>query len=308
MADPGTTSLADPGTLCLGPGCGASPSANEFALKLCGGCRSRRYCSKECQRQDWKIHKQDCKDFAKCSPITSSLDATSQSMADYVFTRSAANLTLAQDENTLFYIRRIRPWLKVQDEIIGPIWPIDVGLVETIKTVVHLKPDEGQGLFQHMTRFVEHAIGYLDTPAHVAELHVPVIVQPGNTHKLMILKIDMETNPSVVARLKKTSVHETVKLFRVYKNRMRSGIIHGFMNVDHEEQLGTYLTEKDANRHYVEVAESWPLDPPDLEVEVDFSNVGQNRSGIVWSAKGPPVSSFGIIQFERTGRRKLDGM
>jgi hypothetical protein len=31
-------------------------------LKLCGGCRTTRYCSAECQREDWKMgHKEHCK-------------------------------------------------------------------------------------------------------------------------------------------------------------------------------------------------------------------------------------------------------
>jgi hypothetical protein len=33
-------------------------------LKLCGGCHSARYCSAECQREDWKMgHKAICKLF-----------------------------------------------------------------------------------------------------------------------------------------------------------------------------------------------------------------------------------------------------
>lgn len=29
-------------------------------LKLCGACRVAKYCSKECQKSDWKRHKADC--------------------------------------------------------------------------------------------------------------------------------------------------------------------------------------------------------------------------------------------------------
>jgi hypothetical protein len=32
--------------------------------KLCGVCKSSAYCSQECQKKDWKIHKLLCKDFA----------------------------------------------------------------------------------------------------------------------------------------------------------------------------------------------------------------------------------------------------
>lgn len=30
-------------------------------IKACSGCKEVHYCSKECQRDDWKIHKKDCK-------------------------------------------------------------------------------------------------------------------------------------------------------------------------------------------------------------------------------------------------------
>jgi hypothetical protein len=35
-------------------------------LKLCGGCRTTRYCSTECQRKDWKMgHKEVCKSLTR---------------------------------------------------------------------------------------------------------------------------------------------------------------------------------------------------------------------------------------------------
>ena len=30
---------------------------------MCSGCRNMFYCSKDCQRQDWKVHKHECKAF-----------------------------------------------------------------------------------------------------------------------------------------------------------------------------------------------------------------------------------------------------
>ena len=33
-----------------------------FELKKCGNCLSILYCSKECQRNDWKRHKLECKE------------------------------------------------------------------------------------------------------------------------------------------------------------------------------------------------------------------------------------------------------
>jgi hypothetical protein len=31
-------------------------------LQLCGRCKATRYCSRTCQREDWKLHKKTCKE------------------------------------------------------------------------------------------------------------------------------------------------------------------------------------------------------------------------------------------------------
>ena len=42
-------------------GCGIWQSHTEVKLDRCSVCRLVYYCSKECQKQDWKAHKQCCK-------------------------------------------------------------------------------------------------------------------------------------------------------------------------------------------------------------------------------------------------------
>ena len=41
-------------------GCAAAGCASEEASSVCGGCEAVRYCSHECQRTDWKVHKPAC--------------------------------------------------------------------------------------------------------------------------------------------------------------------------------------------------------------------------------------------------------
>jgi len=43
------------------PYCGSEPEPGESLYKRCGGCKSRSCCSTDCQRADWKEHKELCK-------------------------------------------------------------------------------------------------------------------------------------------------------------------------------------------------------------------------------------------------------
>ncbi len=46
-------------TICFLPSC---DNTNFNQLKLCNGCRVISYCSKHCQKLDWKRHRSWCKD------------------------------------------------------------------------------------------------------------------------------------------------------------------------------------------------------------------------------------------------------
>ena len=41
-------------------GCSAAGCASEEASSVCARCHAVRYCSRECQRADWKAHKPVC--------------------------------------------------------------------------------------------------------------------------------------------------------------------------------------------------------------------------------------------------------
>jgi tetratricopeptide (TPR) repeat protein len=45
-------------------GCAAAGCASEEAINVCAQCHAVRYCSRECQRADWKVHKPSCKTSA----------------------------------------------------------------------------------------------------------------------------------------------------------------------------------------------------------------------------------------------------
>ena len=59
--------------------CQATSTKTGTKLNLCSKCRNVAYCSIECQRVDWKVHKSTCKDIAK---ILSKFHETDNSLLD----------------------------------------------------------------------------------------------------------------------------------------------------------------------------------------------------------------------------------
>ena len=45
--------------------CGISAAVLDKKLLLCSGCKLQRYCSAQCQKDDWKMHKKACKEAQK---------------------------------------------------------------------------------------------------------------------------------------------------------------------------------------------------------------------------------------------------
>lgn len=44
------------------------------AINLCSKCHQVYYCSRECQRDDWSIHKHNCKTYVASTPIFTLFD------------------------------------------------------------------------------------------------------------------------------------------------------------------------------------------------------------------------------------------
>ena len=52
--------------------------------RKCGGCRGARYCSVECQRSDWKRHKDDCRFLTQHPDIEANRKKLHTYMCKYV--------------------------------------------------------------------------------------------------------------------------------------------------------------------------------------------------------------------------------
>jgi len=49
--------------------CHVTKNVTDQKMLVCGACRVRRYCSRECQIKDWKEHKIQCKDLPECMNV-----------------------------------------------------------------------------------------------------------------------------------------------------------------------------------------------------------------------------------------------
>ena len=88
-------------------GCAAAGCAKEEASSVCARCQTVRYCSRECQRADWKAHKKTCAAGQFVGRSSSSTANRSSFYATWAWRLSIALFALC----LLYYSFVIRPGL-----------------------------------------------------------------------------------------------------------------------------------------------------------------------------------------------------
>lgn len=76
--------------------CSKNPS-DSSPLKFCAGCKATAYCSRECQRADWKTHKKTCSGASTNNPKPSN-SSSSFPFQTHTIDPSTLQSTLAGDD------------------------------------------------------------------------------------------------------------------------------------------------------------------------------------------------------------------
>jgi hypothetical protein len=82
------------------------------ALQVCGGCRSVKYCTRDCQKNDWQRHKQQCRAIqagASEDAVPQNLTRTTMrmNMRDFMRSRSGDGQGDAQVSRSLLRHPRV---------------------------------------------------------------------------------------------------------------------------------------------------------------------------------------------------------
>ena len=105
--------------------CQRYPDEGESSFPRCGRCKTRSYCSQDCQRCDWKDHKKECQAIADGRPPPERIRTT--------FRMIRANLSSPNSLNSdcIYYLKTSKPHIK-DISISGPFYPVD-SIIEQMK-------------------------------------------------------------------------------------------------------------------------------------------------------------------------------
>lgn len=196
-------------------------------LLLCGRCKSVRYCGPECQKADWKMHKQDCKRFADEAKdvSTSAADFSESSESDELRTAfmginpafaAYASASHGRDPPETY---RSRPPLVPGGPPILPGWGAALSYKKAFMSPVEnavsdANPKALQALLASDSD--PHARDAMTawTPLHYAAMHSTYPSPTGKASKAILacfkLLLEAGVDPNACSKTRNTPLHNTV--------------------------------------------------------------------------------------------------
>ncbi|KAF2017120.1 hypothetical protein BU24DRAFT_490346 [Aaosphaeria arxii CBS 175.79] len=236
--------------------CQKQQSANGDQLLCCGNCRLYWYCSKECQKSAWKLHKPDCKILADKSSFTS---------------------TTGPD--FLHYIKFSKPHAKDID-LIGPFHPIEDAAVSIRERLERENSQDGLKIFD----FLFNTTGMSSVIAQTAAL------AEGNHLRVTFTN---ESNPEVTKALQSRKPGASVDTYNVMTMRPNFAAFnnpksHDHVLVDEQDIYKTFLSKDEANQTAKDLLQEWKKESGE-GAKVDSNTHDEDMlAGAVLPQKGIP--------------------
>ncbi|KAK5257983.1 hypothetical protein LTR20_002661 [Exophiala xenobiotica] len=119
------------------------PGPNDEALKRCGRCRSRHYCSQQCQSNDWPRHKEGCRILAAEGTGGTGGTVPPRSRTTMRFTMGSFGHPDGIDPDVIYYLKKGRPHIK-EVLISGPFYPLQTLYEQMFGSLARERSIEGE--------------------------------------------------------------------------------------------------------------------------------------------------------------------
>ncbi|KIW44146.1 uncharacterized protein PV06_05179 [Exophiala oligosperma] len=212
--------------------CQQHPDLDDPPLKRCGSCHSRRYCSRECQRNDWPRHRDECCLLAQGKPVPNRQRTTM---------RLNWHPWGGPGPDTICYLKTSRPHLK-DVSLSGPYYPFDRVFGQMFHHMAaNHSPDGHNTLTEMLMAGTANSLQRLNAP-----------LEDGN---VMHFELIREENPEVARRLpgEVWCVFVATPHPDMYSRTERRP--EGFIEASDMEVRGTFTTGEAANVAAIEILE-----------------------------------------------------
>jgi hypothetical protein len=236
--------------------CRNIPEDDGTFFKLCGACRSVRYCSVDCQRKDRKHHKEECAAIAEGKPR----QLLSRAALWVVPQESLSSFPPVDD--IVYFLKSALPHSR-DVTISGPYWPLETLDQEIQMRIAAVGSDPGHNKWLDFVE--EHSI------SRAACL---IAALPKSEGKIQ-LEIIRHHNSEVATFVRNGSPSRSQPVYGVYEQLADPEYLtqstrpsdHGFLPVLDARVHSVFVDRGDANRTALSILEQWKAEAPAAKID-----------------------------------------
>jgi len=171
-------------------GCGKVENQIETPLQQCSACHTERYCSRDCQKQAWHVHKAACREALQ--PLQIGQPAMALTLAEARTLRPSSVPSASREAytpDTVYYLMTATPH-SYDLSFLGLFYPLDAIIPQVIRS---FGQDYTQGSVDFHDKFIRnrHVVGFDQ---------ITVLDRYDRTHKQTV-QLVKEHNPHMATKL-----------------------------------------------------------------------------------------------------------